>query len=56
MRWQVHSEEPLYADPWLDVWVADVELPAPYRELERSSPMVKDTYAYAIEPPPGPIG
>ncbi|GAA3233615.1 hypothetical protein GCM10020216_054030 [Nonomuraea helvata] len=27
MRWQVHSEEPLYADRWLDVRVADVELP-----------------------------
>ncbi|MBB2909526.1 8-oxo-dGTP pyrophosphatase MutT (NUDIX family) [Streptosporangium becharense] len=27
MRWQVHSEEPLYTDPWLDVRVADVELP-----------------------------
>ncbi|WP_157248051.1 NUDIX domain-containing protein [Nonomuraea typhae] len=27
MRWQVHSEEPLYTDRWLDVRVADVELP-----------------------------
>ncbi|MER5643253.1 NUDIX domain-containing protein [Streptosporangium sp. NPDC002524] len=27
MRWQVHSEKPLYTDPWLDVRVADVELP-----------------------------
>ncbi|MFG1942269.1 NUDIX domain-containing protein [Nonomuraea sp. NPDC048826] len=27
MRWQVHSEEPLYTDPWIDVRVADVELP-----------------------------
>ncbi|MFG1704066.1 NUDIX domain-containing protein [Nonomuraea sp. M3C6] len=27
MRWQVHSERTLYADQWLDVRVADVELP-----------------------------
>lgn len=27
MRWQVHSEEPLRTDRWLDVRVADVELP-----------------------------
>ncbi|MFL1379831.1 NUDIX domain-containing protein, partial [Nocardiopsis protaetiae] len=27
MRWTVHSERPLYTDPWLDVRVADVELP-----------------------------
>jgi 8-oxo-dGTP pyrophosphatase MutT (NUDIX family) len=27
MRWQVHSEKSLYADPWLDIRVADVELP-----------------------------
>ena len=27
MRWQVHSEEPLYTDRWIDVRVADVELP-----------------------------
>ncbi|TMR94319.1 NUDIX hydrolase [Nonomuraea basaltis] len=27
MRWQVHSEKTLYADPWVDVRVADVELP-----------------------------
>jgi ADP-ribose diphosphatase len=27
MRWQVHSERSLYADPWLDIRVADVELP-----------------------------
>ena len=27
MRWQVNSEEPLYTDAWLDVRVADVELP-----------------------------
>ncbi|MEV6860081.1 NUDIX domain-containing protein [Streptosporangium subroseum] len=27
MRRQVHSEEPLYTDQWLDVRVADVELP-----------------------------
>lgn len=27
MRWQVHSEKTLYADAWLDVRVADVELP-----------------------------
>ncbi|WP_113704974.1 NUDIX hydrolase [Nonomuraea lactucae] len=27
MRWQVHSEDPLYTDRWLDVRVADVELP-----------------------------
>ena len=27
MRWTVHSEEPLYSDPWLDIRVADVELP-----------------------------
>lgn len=27
MRWTVHSEESLYADPWLDIRIADVELP-----------------------------
>ena len=27
MRWQVHSEKSLYTDEWLDVRVADVELP-----------------------------
>ncbi|MGW8527419.1 MULTISPECIES: NUDIX domain-containing protein [Nocardiopsidaceae] len=27
MRWTVHSEKPLYTDPWLDVRIADVELP-----------------------------
>ncbi|MFC4122432.1 NUDIX hydrolase [Nonomuraea zeae] len=27
MRWQVHSERSLFADPWLDIRVADVELP-----------------------------
>lgn len=27
MRWTVHSEKPLYADEWLDIRVADVELP-----------------------------
>ena len=27
MRWIVRSEKPLYNDPWLDIRVADVELP-----------------------------
>jgi 8-oxo-dGTP pyrophosphatase MutT (NUDIX family) len=27
MRWTVHSENPVYADPWLDIRIADVELP-----------------------------
>ncbi|WP_306368206.1 NUDIX domain-containing protein [Nocardiopsis sp. CC223A] len=27
MRWTVHSERPLYTDPWLDVRAADIELP-----------------------------
>ncbi|QFY12630.1 NUDIX domain-containing protein [Nonomuraea phyllanthi] len=27
MRWQVHSERSLYADEWLDIRTADVELP-----------------------------
>jgi 8-oxo-dGTP pyrophosphatase MutT (NUDIX family) len=27
MRWIVRSEEPLYTDPWLDIRLADVELP-----------------------------
>ena len=27
MRWTVHSEKQLYADPWLDIRMADVELP-----------------------------
>jgi 8-oxo-dGTP pyrophosphatase MutT (NUDIX family) len=27
MRWTVHSEKPLYTDEWLDIRVADVELP-----------------------------
>ena len=27
MRWIVHSDKPLYSDPWLDIRLADVELP-----------------------------
>lgn len=27
MRWAVHSEKPLYTDPWLDIRIADVEIP-----------------------------
>ena len=27
MRWIVHSDKPLYNDPWLDIRFADVELP-----------------------------
>lgn len=27
MRWTVHSEQPLYQDEWLDVRLADVEIP-----------------------------
>jgi 8-oxo-dGTP pyrophosphatase MutT (NUDIX family) len=27
MRWTVHGEKQLYADPWLDIRVPDVELP-----------------------------
>jgi 8-oxo-dGTP pyrophosphatase MutT (NUDIX family) len=27
MRWTVHSEKPVYIDPWLDIRIADVELP-----------------------------
>jgi ADP-ribose diphosphatase len=27
MRWTVHSEKPLYEDAWLDIRLADVELP-----------------------------
>lgn len=27
MRWTVHSEKQLYLDPWLDIRLADVELP-----------------------------
>ena len=27
MRWTVHSEKPLYQDEWLDIRIADVELP-----------------------------
>jgi 8-oxo-dGDP phosphatase len=26
MRWTVHSEKPLYQDPWLDIRLADVEI------------------------------
>ncbi|QXJ21556.1 NUDIX hydrolase [Actinomadura graeca] len=26
MRWKVHSEKPLYTDPWLDIRLADVEI------------------------------
>ncbi|MFC5829988.1 NUDIX hydrolase [Nonomuraea insulae] len=41
MRWQVHSEKSLYHDRWLDVRVADVELPDGRRldhRLIRSAP------------------
>jgi len=27
MRWTIHSDKPLYSDPWLDIRMADVELP-----------------------------
>jgi ADP-ribose diphosphatase len=27
MRWRVHAERSLYSDPWIDLRVADVELP-----------------------------
>jgi 8-oxo-dGTP pyrophosphatase MutT (NUDIX family) len=27
MRWTVHSEKPVYVDPWLEIRIADVELP-----------------------------
>src|SRR5258707_13019463 len=27
MRWTVHGEKPLYTDEWLDIRVADVEIP-----------------------------
>jgi hypothetical protein len=27
MRWTVHGETPLYTDEWLDIRLADVELP-----------------------------
>ena len=27
MRWTVHSEKPLYEDEWLDIRLADIELP-----------------------------
>ena len=27
MRWTVHSEKPLYEDEWIDIRLADVELP-----------------------------
>jgi 8-oxo-dGTP pyrophosphatase MutT (NUDIX family) len=27
MRWTVHSEKSLFTDPWLDIRIADVELP-----------------------------
>lgn len=27
MQWTVHSEEPLYQDQWLDIRIADVEIP-----------------------------
>jgi 8-oxo-dGTP pyrophosphatase MutT (NUDIX family) len=27
MRWTVHSEQPLYQDEWLDIRLADVEIP-----------------------------
>ncbi|SHI53336.1 ADP-ribose pyrophosphatase YjhB, NUDIX family [Nocardiopsis flavescens] len=41
MRWTVHSEEPLYTDPWLDVRTADVEITGGRRlehRLIRSAP------------------
>jgi hypothetical protein len=27
VRWEVRSERPLYSDEWLDIRIADVELP-----------------------------
>jgi 8-oxo-dGTP pyrophosphatase MutT (NUDIX family) len=27
MRWTVHSEKPVYVDPWLEIRIANVELP-----------------------------
>ena len=41
MRWTVHAEEPLYTDEWLDIRLADVEIPGGPRlshRLIRSAP------------------
>lgn len=35
MRWTVHSEKPLFTDEWLDIRVADVELPGGRRVQHR---------------------
>jgi hypothetical protein len=43
MRWIVHSEKPLFNDPWLGIRLADVELPDG-RHLEHR----------VIRMPPGP--
>ncbi|MCS0639883.1 NUDIX hydrolase [Streptomyces sp. LP05-1] len=31
MRWTVHGERSVYENPWMDVWLADVEQPDGYR-------------------------
>jgi len=35
MRWTVHAEEPLYTDEWLDIRMADVEIPGGRRLSHR---------------------
>lgn len=35
MRWTVHGEKPLYTDEWLDIRLADVELPDGHRIAHR---------------------
>jgi len=35
MRWTVHAEEPLYTDEWLDIRLADVEIPGGRRLSHR---------------------
>ncbi|SFC21360.1 NUDIX hydrolase [Streptomyces aidingensis] len=31
MRWQVHGERQIYSNPWMNVWLADVEQPDGHR-------------------------
>lgn len=35
MRWTVHAEKPLYTDEWLDIRLADVEIPGGRRLAHR---------------------
>ena len=31
MQWEIHGERPIYENPWVNVWLVDVEQPDGHR-------------------------